>query len=523
MVLISGPLLNTLTSDGIDTPDLPHALAALRDSNARYRVLADTMLHGVVHQAADGRIIAMNPAAERILGRTRAEMLGTTSEQAEQHTVREDGSVFPAAEHPVMVALTTGVAVHGVIMGVYNPRERQRRWIRIDAVPLMHSSFPKPVEAYAVFEDITERRATSEALERSEAHFRSLVEHMPDLHLRANLRTGYYEYVSPSCQAMLGFSPQELMEMDVAHVVALLHEDDRPLLIGAFDSLERVGRLETEFRSYSASGEMRWFWAIMTLVRDEHGVPQYRDTLMRDITDRKQAEFVLREADEQKNRFIATLAHELRNPLAPLGNVVALLQDPISAARLHWCRDIIERQVTQMGRLLDDLLDLSRITHGKITLQREEVTLTAMLERGIEMARPAIEARRHDLVVDAPSERMHVHGDIVRLAQVCCNLLTNAAKYTDAGGIITLRIIRDGLHAVIEIEDTGVGIMQADLERVFGMFSQVDATRVRSGDGLGIGLALVKGIVELHGGQVEARSAGLGHGSTFAVRLPLAM
>ncbi len=481
------------------------------------------MLHGVVHQASDGRIIAVNAAAERILGKTRAEMLGTTSEQAEEHTVREDGSVFPAAEHPVMIALSTGVAVRDVIMGVYNPRERQRRWIRIDAVPLMHSGFPKPVEAYTVFEDITERRATAEALERSEQRFRSLAEHMPDLHLRANLRTGYYEYVSPSSMAILGFAPEALMQTDVAHLAAVVHEDDRPVVTAAIEQVGRLGHSEVEFRTFSATGTVRWFWAIMTLVRDQAGEPLFRDAIVREITDRKLAALALNEADEQKNRFIATLAHELRNPLAPLGNVVALLQDPISPSRLHWCRDIIERQVTQMGRLLDDLLDLSRITHGKITLQREQVTLTAMLERGIEMARPAIEARSHDLVVDVPSERMHVYGDIVRLAQVCCNLLTNAAKYTDAGGLVTLRIMRDGLHAVIEIEDTGVGIAEADLERVFGMFSQVDTTRVRSGDGLGIGLALVKGIVELHGGQVEARSAGLGHGSTFAVRLPLAM
>ena len=268
---------------------------------------------------------------------------------------------------------------------------------------------------------------------------------------------------------------------------------------------------------------MRWYWSIMTLVRDEHGVPMYRDTVVRDITDRKRAELALSEAVDQKNRFIATLAHELRNPLAPLGNVVGLLQDPISPARLAWCRDLIDRQVTQMSRLLDDLLDLSRITHGKITLQRETVTLTAMMERGIEMARPAIEARGHELVLNMPRERMHVHGDIVRLAQVCCNLLTNAAKYTDTGGVITLRVWRDELHAVIEVEDNGIGLAHADVESVFGMFSQVDTMRFRSNDGLGIGLALVKGIVELHGGQVEARSAGLGHGSTFVVRLPLAL
>ncbi|WP_411280725.1 ATP-binding protein [Gemmatimonas sp.] len=387
----------------------------------------------------------------------------------------------------------------------------------------MHSSFPMPVEAYAVFEDITAQRATAEALTRREAHFRSLVEHMPDLHLRANLSTGYDEYVSPSCQRVLGFAPEELMRMDVGHFEMMVHEDDRPSLAAAFKTLEREGRADSEFRSFSASGDRRWFWAIMTLVRNDAGVPQYRDTLMRDITDRKQAELGLREADAQKNRFIATLAHELRNPLAPLGNVVALLEDPISTAQLAWCRDIIDRQVTQMGRLLDDLLDLSRITHGKITLQREAVTLAAMLERGVEMARPAIEARSHQLVVEAPSDRMHVHGDIERLAQMCCNLLTNAAKFTDTGGAISLRIVRDGLHAVIEVEDNGISMAEADLERVFGMFTQVESVRFRSDDGLGIGLALVKGIVELHGGQVEARSPGLEHGSTFVVRLPLAM
>ncbi|WP_309671662.1 PAS domain-containing sensor histidine kinase [Gemmatimonas sp.] len=502
---------------------MPHALAALRDSNARYRVLADTMLHGVVHQAVDGRIIAMNPAAERILGQSRAEMLGSTSEHAEQHTVREDGSVFPAAEHPSMRALATGVAVRGVIMGVYNPRERQRRWICIDAVPIMQADAPTPVEVYTVFEDITERRATELALKARDAHFRLLVEHMPDLYLRTNLHTGHYEYVSPASMKMFGFSAEQMMQKDFVHLLDMVYEDDRPAVIAAIERLTRDGRAESEFRSLSSSGDLRWFWSIMTLVPDEQGAPMYRDTFVREITDRKRIELELSDAVDQKNRFIATLAHELRNPLAPLGNVVALLQDPISPARLLWCRDIIERQVTQMGRLLDDLLDLSRITHGKITLQREQVTLTAMLERGIEMARPAIEARRHNLVVDVPSERMHVYGDIVRLAQVCCNLLTNAAKYTDAGGIITLRILRDGVHAVIEIEDTGIGIAEADLERVFGMFSQVDTTRTRSGDGLGIGLSLVKGIVELHGGEVEARSAGLGHGSTFSVRLPLAM
>jgi signal transduction histidine kinase len=204
-----------------------------------------------------------------------------------------------------------------------------------------------------------------------------------------------------------------------------------------------------------------------------------------------------------------------------LANVVDLLQDPIAPARLTWCRDLINRQVTQMSRLLDDLLDLSRLTHGKIILQRDIVTLTDVLERGLEMARPTIDARGHRLVVDVPDTPLHVVGDIVRLAQVCCNLLTNAAKYTNPGGQITLRVRPDGTHGVMEVEDNGIGIPEAELTRIFGMFSQIDHATRAADEGLGIGLALVKGLVELHDGEVTAHSEGPGQGSCFQVRLPL--
>lgn len=510
-----------MTTDATAPTELLNALAALRDSNDRHRVLADTMLHGVVHQQANGRIISVNPAAERILGKSLDEMLGSTSEDLEHHTIREDGSLFPGVEHPVMIALATGEPVRNVVMGVYNPREQQRRWIRIDAIPLREGSNPAPVEAYTVFEDITEQRATADALARSEAHFRSLVEHMPDLHLRANVISKRYEYVSPSCSSILGFSPDALMQMELGYLAAIVHDDDRPFVAAALKRVEREGRAEVEFRATTATKQLRWFWAIMTLVPNAMGIPQYWDTLIRDITDRKQSELLLHEADVQKNRFIATLAHELRNPLAPLGNVVALMEDPITPARLAWCRDLINRQVTQMSRLLDDLLDLSRITHGKITLQRDRVTLTDVLERGLEMARPAIDARGHTLEVEVPDTRLHVVGDIVRLAQVCCNLLTNAAKYTNPGGHITLRVRSDHTHGVMEVEDNGIGIPPSELTRVFGMFSQIDHATRAADEGLGIGLALVKGLVELHGGEVTAHSEGPGQGSCFQVRLPL--
>ena len=481
------------------------------------------MLHGVVHQAADGRIIAMNPAAERILGKTREELLGSTSGDVEHDTIREDGTLFPASEHPAMVALATGVAVRGVLMGVYNPREQQHRWIRINAVPLVgDGGAANTNEVYTVFEDVTDLRATEQALKRSEAHFRSIVEHTPDVHLRTDAHTGRDIYVSPSCTAVFGMSADALMQETPEQRTQRIHPDDRAIVAAATLQVDVSGREEIEFRSRRHGDTYRWFWAVMTVVRDDRGTVVYRDAILRDITDRKNAELALREADELKNRFIATLAHELRNPLAPLGNAASLLEHDLDPARLAWCRDMIGRQVGQMSRLLDGLLDVSRITLGKVTLHREPVDLSVVIDHGIEMARPLIDKQGHQLIVDLPDVPLPLVGDPVRLAQICCNLLTNAAKYTNVGGRIVIRVSHDGINALLEVEDTGVGLAPDDLERVFLMFSQLDETRPRAGDGLGIGLALVKGMVELHGGQIKAQSAGRGKGSTFAVWLPLA-
>ena len=258
-------------------------------------------------------------------------------------------------------------------------------------------------------------------------------------------------------------------------------------------------------------------------------------SVVEDVTERVAYEAELREriealrdADRRKDEFLAMLAHELRNPLAPISNAVQLLRmakpgTPIIANG----HDMIERQVTHMVRLVDDLLDVSRVSRGKITLQRMRLDFATVVQQAVETSRPLIDSRRHQLTVTLPSEPVHVDGDFIRLAQVVTNLLNNAAKYTDKGGQIALTLemslpASGGTGtAILRVSDNGRGIDRAALKHLFDLFYQSDRNLDRSDGGLGIGLSLVKSLVEMHGGRVEAKSAGSGRGSEFSVQLPL--
>lgn len=240
-----------------------------------------------------------------------------------------------------------------------------------------------------------------------------------------------------------------------------------------------------------------------------------------DITERKHAEVTLREADVRKDVFLATLAHELRNPLAPIRAAAQLLESPgLSATSLESSRAIIARQVRHMAALLDDLLDVSRVSRGTFELKKNSIELRKVIDEAIESTQPLITARRHQLHVEPGFEDIRIEADSVRLIQVLINLLTNAAKYTEEGGKIALAVTLEPRDLVITVRDNGIGIAPAMLERIFDMFTQGATGPGWAAGGLGIGLALAKGIVELHGGQIEARSAGMGSGSEFSVRLP---
>jgi PAS domain S-box-containing protein len=302
----------------------------------------------------------------------------------------------------------------------------------------------------------------------------------------------------------------------------------------------RNGQPEHELKTAAAEGRadsVRWqmrkdgtrFWckATVTPLLDENKQLRGFARVMHDLTDSQKQEAEktradgLAEANRSMEEFMALLSHELRNPLSPILYALNILRqmktdDPI----IHQAANIIDRQVEQMVRLVDDLLDVSRITKGKLRLSKERVELRGAMNRAAEAARPILDARRHEFSLMLPTEPIWVEADPARLEQIATNLLNNAAKYTDPGGFIWMTVGREGAEAVVRVRDSGVGIPAKMLPRIFDLFTQVDGTLSRSHGGLGIGLALVSTLVAMHGGRVQAHSAGLGQGSEFTVKLP---
>jgi signal transduction histidine kinase/CheY-like chemotaxis protein len=276
--------------------------------------------------------------------------------------------------------------------------------------------------------------------------------------------------------------------------------------------LEREGHLQETYWTF-----------ICSPLRDADGAVNRVVALCDDVTEQRRLMNELIEADRRKDEFLATLAHELRNPLAPLRTSVQLLrrENPPQPALLR-ATDVIDRQVQQLVRLVDDLLDVSRITLDKLELRYARVTLAMVVQAAVEASRPLIESRGHELTVTLPPEPVELDVDLTRLAQVFLNLLNNAAKYTEPGGRIHLAAEREGGNVVVRVKDSGIGIVADTLPRVFDMFMQVDRSLNGSQGGLGIGLTLVKRLVQMHGGSIEARSEGPGKGSEFVVRLPVA-
>jgi signal transduction histidine kinase len=241
-----------------------------------------------------------------------------------------------------------------------------------------------------------------------------------------------------------------------------------------------------------------------------------------DVTDQKEAEASLRDADRKKDDFIALLAHELRNPLAPIRNGLNVLRlAGADGEAVRETREIMERQIAHMVRLIEDLLDVARIARGAIELRLDRIDLTPVVEQAIESVRPSIEQRHHAIAVTLPPDPVYLLGDAARLHQALVNLLNNAARYTPPGGRIAVELRREAECAVLRVNDTGEGIASEMLPHIFGLFFQGDRTLARTGGGLGIGLAVVKSLAELHGGSVLARSPGRGLGSEFILRLPL--
>ncbi|HEY2292718.1 MAG TPA: ATP-binding protein [Thermoanaerobaculia bacterium] len=282
------------------------------------------------------------------------------------------------------------------------------------------------------------------------------------------------------------------------------------------------GRFEDEGWRVRKDGSLFWANVIITALYDREKRLRGFAKITRDLTERKRVE-ALEEADLRRNEFLAMLSHELRNPLAPIKNALSVMRlSGASEPPLDWARTVVERQVSHLTRLVDDLLDVSRIAVGKITLQRKPLEISQVVTAAVEASRPLIDSRGHWLTVVVPQEPILIEGDLTRLSQTLTNLLNNAAKYTPSGGEIRLTAGEEEGMAVIRVRDTGVGIPAGLLPKVFELFTQGERALDRAEGGLGIGLTLAQRLVKLHGGSIEALSEGPGQGSEFVVRLPLA-
>jgi PAS domain S-box-containing protein len=378
----------------------------------------------------------------------------------------------------------------------------------------------RPASMVGTITDVTEQRAAQAKLRERERQLQAVADNTPDILARFD-RDMRHVFVNAAAERATGVA-----------VASFLGKTNRelgmatPLCDQWEAAIARVFRTRLpfsyEFQFTGQAGQIQHYAARLVPEFDPAGSLEHVLCVSHDVTARKLAEDLLREADRRKDVFLATLAHELRNPLAPIRTGLELLKlsnDPESQARTIARMD---RQVAQMVHLIDDLMDVSRITSGKVDLQRERTCLQDVLAGAVDAASAIMERAGHDLQLEWPQDRIWVDGDAARLTQIVANLLTNAGKYTPNGGRIVLSLRAEGDQALLSVHDTGLGIPPEMIVRIFDMFTQVNHTLERAQGGLGIGLALVRRLVELHGGTIEVASAGADQGSTFTVRLPLA-
>ena len=475
-----------------------------------YRLLVEQMHQGAATLTTDGKIIYCNARFIDLLRRPLRALIG----QPIYHFAVPDSerlleSLLRDGQHAEVEGEVTLQRADGTIVVAFLGVCMMREGIRGSCL---------------ILRDLSEQRHYRE-LQRTQESLRASEERL-ELAQRAG-RIGTFEWDILTGTMSWSATMEELYGLRAGEFggryedwKAAVHPNDQ-LRVEA-DYLRAVAEgseLDTEFRILRPDGHTRWIASKAKLF--PKGESMRMLGVSWDITERRQLEEDLRAADRRKDEFLTVLSHELRNPLAPIRNAVHILKAS-SDLQSNWPLGVLDRQVQTMARLLDDLLDVSRMSRDTLELRKERCELTAVVKAALETSGPSIEAARHKLFVNLPPEPIYLYADAMRLAQAFANLLNNAAKYTEQGGSIWLTAAQDADQAIISVRDSGIGIAPEVLLHIFELFWQAKEAQQRAQGGLGIGLSLVKGIVELHGGTIEARSDGRGKGTEFIVRLPVA-
>lgn len=489
---------------GQDVTDLYLAHEVARVGNLRQEALLDTMSEALMLLDLRLRVVQLNRAALALDGRPREDMVGQT-------VLSLWGEAAGPVHHMLLDALTSGKARHLEYLD-----STQGRWLDLHA-------YPVPRGVALLYRDVSAVKQAETLLRESEARFRAAVSAVGVMWTCNAL--GHMEGEQPGWQMLTGQRPHEYAGDGW---MKALHPDDASEAMALWRTAVRRGENYVgEQRVRRPGGPWREFMVrAVPLLAPDGRVREWVGVHI-DVTDARQAARALNSAARRKDNFLAMLAHELRNPLAPIRTAAQALRHPrLTRRELESCQAVISRQVSHMAWLLNDLLDVSRISEGRLSLRRSCVGLRQVVDSAIETARPLIDERGHTLAVDLPPHDLDIDVDPLRLAQVLSNLLINAAKYTPTGGRVGLRVRAEPAGIVLEVVDNGIGIAEERLPHVFEMFSRLSGQQVPGADGgmgMGIGLALARGLMELHGGTLEASSPGPGMGSTFTAWLPAAV
>ena len=490
----------------------------LRESEQRFRALFELGPVAVYSCDAAGVIREFNHRAVELWGREPKP--GDTDERfcGSFKMVRPDGSVMAHAECPMAEVLSGSIPDAHDAEVLIERLDGSCVTVIVNIRPLKNER-GEITGALNCFYDITERKQAEELLRRSEQRLASLIESSNDAIITKSL-DGIIQSWNPAAERLFGYMAEQAVGRSISLIIPADRANEEERIIAR----QRAGESVDHFETVRVRSDGKFIEVSLTIspIKDATGRVVGASKIARDVTDQNRLHAELREADRRKNEFLAMLAHELRNPLAPILNAVQILQlNGADAQAVSAASELMERQVGQLVRLVDDLLDVSRISQGKIELRKGRIELASSVNHAVEAARSLVQCMDQELTVTLPPRPIFLNADPTRLAQVVGNLLNNACKFTPRGGRISLTVEQEGEQAVIRVRDSGIGITAEQRPRIFDLFVQVDTSLERSVSGLGIGLSLVKNLVEMHGGTVEVQSAGIGHGSEFVVRLPI--